>query len=149
MYFNSEENDTNKENELSPYFGQEVSGIKYEMSSEEIPCSQRGLKYQYNNARQENNKSSKISSKIAQIKEEDTFGQEAELDANKSSKTETKRQKWEPENWLEQLNLIRTMRSQSNAPVDTMGCDSNWDSDSTPQVNISCSFIYSIKCILQ
>lgn len=126
----------NKENKLSPYFDQEVSGIiKYEMSSEEIPCSQRGLKYQDNNARKEN-KPYKISSKIAQIKEEDTLDQKTELDA-KSSKTETKRLKWEPENWLEQLNLIRTMRSESNAPVDTMGCDSNWDSDSTPQVNIS------------
>lgn len=129
MYFDSE-NEANKENQLSPYFEQKVSGLI--MSSEEIPCSQRGLQYQYNNTRQEK-KSSKISSKIAQIKEE-ALDQEGESDGGKSSKTEIKRQKWEPENWLEQLNLIRTMRSDSNAPVDTMGCDSNWDSDSPPQV---------------
>lgn len=34
-----------------------------------------------------------------------------------------KKVKWEPPNWLEQLERIREMRSDQNAPVDTMGCD--------------------------
>lgn len=106
----------------------------------------------------------KISSKIAQIKEEaldnDNYGLLARPSSSPNmancfttttttsasaaaaaavaprveSGDELKKQKWEPENWLEQLNLIRTMRSEWNAPVDTMGCDSNWDADSSPQV---------------
>jgi hypothetical protein len=31
--------------------------------------------------------------------------------------------KWEPVNWQEQLDKIKIMRSEQNAPVDTMGCD--------------------------
>lgn len=34
-----------------------------------------------------------------------------------------KKVKWQPENWLEQYNLIKEMRSDMNAPVDTVGCD--------------------------
>ncbi len=35
-----------------------------------------------------------------------------------------KKNKWEPPMWHEQLDRIRQMRSESSAPVDTMGCDS-------------------------
>ena len=34
-----------------------------------------------------------------------------------------KRLKWEPENWQEQYNRIKSMRSGLTAPVDTCGCD--------------------------
>jgi len=30
---------------------------------------------------------------------------------------------WEPSQWLLQLENIRTMRKEKNAPVDTMGCE--------------------------
>lgn len=31
--------------------------------------------------------------------------------------------KWEPKNWMLQLNHIRKMREEKNAPIDTMGCE--------------------------
>lgn len=122
-----------------------------------------GLRPKDHNIKQEKT-TNKISSKIAQIKEEaidnDNHGLVARLPSSspnmantttgstvataaaaevaassvESGAVELKKQKWEPENWLEQLNLIRTMRAEWNAPVDTMGCDSNWDANSTPQV---------------
>lgn len=47
-----------------------------------------------------------------------------------------KKKKWEPANWKEQFDLIRQMRGESSAPVDTMGCDAIASIDSTlsPQV---------------
>jgi hypothetical protein len=47
-----------------------------------------------------------------------------------------KKLKWEPANWQEQFELIRKMRNENNAPVDTMGCDAiaSIDPNLTPEV---------------
>ena len=41
---------------------------------------------------------------------------------------------WEPPNWREQLDGIREMRKNRDAPVDTMGCERCHDHDALPQV---------------
>lgn len=48
---------------------------------------------------------------------------------------DSKRDKWEPENWLEMLHNIREMRKSGDAPVDSMGCDKCTDGDAAPEVN--------------
>lgn len=108
--------DEDKENRMSKYFIKEEH-VEIDVKDEERPKTV--LKASAQNTVQ----SAKISSKIAQIKEE------------LEQPSETKKPKWEPENWMEQLNRIKTMRSQWDAPVDTMGCDSNWDAESPPNVN--------------
>ncbi|KAJ1527470.1 hypothetical protein ONE63_007443 [Megalurothrips usitatus] len=45
-----------------------------------------------------------------------------------------KKEKWEPENWIDTLHNIREMRKSRDAPVDTMGCDKCMDDDAEPQV---------------
>jgi endonuclease III len=40
-----------------------------------------------------------------------------------SEETPTKKSKWEPNNWKEQFERIKTMRANLDAPVDTMGCE--------------------------
>lgn len=47
--------------------------------------------------------------------------------------TEAKKEKWEPQNWIETLNNIRDMRKSADAPVDTMGCDKFEDETATPE----------------
>ena len=42
---------------------------------------------------------------------------------------------WEPASWREQLENIREMRKNKDAPVDTMGCTKICDRDAPPQVN--------------
>jgi len=59
------------------------------------------------------------------------FKQENKLDVYKDEPTSSssvaeaskKRLKWEPDNWQEQYNRIKTMRADMSAPVDTCGCD--------------------------
>ncbi|XP_066903113.1 endonuclease III-like protein 1 [Halyomorpha halys] len=46
----------------------------------------------------------------------------------------TKKDKWEPANWSLVLDNIREMRKDMDAPVDTMGCDVNYDLNLTPEV---------------
>ena len=48
----------------------------------------------------------------------------------------TKRIKWEPELWLVQLENIRAMRINHDAPVDSMGCDatSSLNKQTSPKV---------------
>lgn len=117
------------EDAVSSVAGQEVS---------------QGLKPQDRNRKQPELKlkEAKLSSKVAQIKEEslededrkDLAATATSGSSSNDASNEVKKKKWEPENWLEQFNLIRTMRSEWNAPVDTMGCDSNWDYESPPHV---------------
>lgn len=45
-----------------------------------------------------------------------------------------KRAKWEPDGWLVNFNKIKQMRSDTYAPVDTMGCDSNYNHNSPAHV---------------
>jgi hypothetical protein len=54
-----------------------------------------------------------------------------------ATETESKKSKWEPNNWLEVLNNIREMRRQRDAPVDTMGCDKCADKSAPPEVNVN------------
>ena len=46
------------------------------------------------------------------------------LDEEDDLSETTKKVKWEPPMWREQLARIKEMRIEQNAPVDTMGCDS-------------------------
>ncbi len=48
---------------------------------------------------------------------------------------ETKRSKWEPTLWREQLTNIYEMRKHRNAPVDSMGCDVISDATESPKVH--------------
>jgi hypothetical protein len=48
---------------------------------------------------------------------------EVKSEPNILEEPQRKKGKWEPPNWLKQLERIREMRSDQNAPVDTMGCD--------------------------
>lgn len=41
---------------------------------------------------------------------------------------------WEPERWSEQLNNIRDMRKDRNAPVDHMGAEHCFDKTAAPEV---------------
>ena len=44
-----------------------------------------------------------------------------------------KKEKWQPENWMEMLNNIQEMRKSADAPVDTMGCEKCMDNDAKPE----------------
>jgi hypothetical protein len=70
-----------------------------------------------------NIKFEKSSPNISLLKEE-----EEEMPNNKKLK-------WEPPNWLEQIEKIRLMREKQPAPVDTMGCDALSSVD--PQISES------------
>ena len=52
------------------------------------------------------------------------------------SETESKKIKWEPTSWKQQLENIKEMRSKRDAPVDVMGCDKLSDPDALPEVII-------------
>lgn len=58
-----------------------------------------------------------------------TRSQEDEL-----QRDESKKSKWEPENWRLVLENIRRMRMENDAPVDTMGCHKCHDTDEVPEV---------------
>ncbi|XP_038275292.1 endonuclease III-like protein 1 [Dermochelys coriacea] len=48
--------------------------------------------------------------------------------------TDSKRLKWEPGNWKQQLDNIREMRQNKDAPVDQMGAEKCFDSSAPPEV---------------
>lgn len=48
--------------------------------------------------------------------------------------TDSKRLKWEPGNWRQQLENIREMRRNKDAPVDQMGAEKCFDSSAPPEV---------------
>ncbi|XP_034248591.1 endonuclease III-like protein 1 isoform X2 [Thrips palmi] len=48
--------------------------------------------------------------------------------------TNAKKDKWEPDNWMQVLKNIREMRKSADAPVDTMGCDKCMDEEAKPEV---------------
>jgi endonuclease-3 len=50
------------------------------------------------------------------------------------SDDKAKKLKWEPSKWTEQLSAIKDMRSELNAPVDTMGCVSHFNHSSPAHV---------------
>lgn len=41
---------------------------------------------------------------------------------------------WEPLNWREQLDNIKTMRKSRDAPVDILGCEKTADTTASPEV---------------
>nr|CAD7197860.1 unnamed protein product [Timema douglasi] len=45
-----------------------------------------------------------------------------------------KRTRWEPRDWVQVADNIRTMRKGGDAPVDDMGCDKCMDEDAPPKV---------------
>ncbi|CAM4619479.1 endonuclease III-like protein 1 [Caretta caretta] len=48
--------------------------------------------------------------------------------------TDSKRLKWEPGNWKRQLDNIREMRRNKDAPVDQMGAEKCFDTSAPPEV---------------
>ncbi|CAM4617168.1 unnamed protein product [Lepidochelys olivacea] len=48
--------------------------------------------------------------------------------------TDSKRLKWEPGNWKQQLDNIREMRRNKDAPVDQMGAEKCFDTSAPPEV---------------
>ncbi|CAM5086654.1 unnamed protein product [Natator depressus] len=48
--------------------------------------------------------------------------------------TDSKRLKWEPGNWKQQLDNIREMRQNKDAPVDQMGAEKCFDTSAPPEV---------------
>ena len=50
--------------------------------------------------------------------------------------TKSKKIKWEPTSWKQQLQNIKEMRLKKDAPVDVMGCDKLSDENATPEVTI-------------
>lgn len=42
--------------------------------------------------------------------------------------------KWQPEKWKEQLENIRQMRINEDAPVDSMGCEKSFEVDAPPKI---------------
>lgn len=59
-----------------------------------------------------------------------------------NAQIESKKDKWEPNNWIEVLNNIREMRKSGDAPVDTMGCDKCMEETALPNVCIKKISLY-------
>lgn len=51
---------------------------------------------------------------------------------------EPQRLHWEPRDWRQQLERIREMRRNRDAPVDEMGVEKCYDSSASPQVTTPC-----------
>ena len=64
---------------------------------------------------------------------------ELEGDAEMASKSQSNEsdKTWEPAHWREQLEQIKVMRSERNAPVDSMGAEVLADKDASPKVSSS------------
>ncbi|XP_029433272.1 endonuclease III-like protein 1 [Rhinatrema bivittatum] len=58
----------------------------------------------------------------------------AEGAGEKDTEPSTKKPKWEPKNWKQQLDNIREMRKQRDAPVDLMGVAKCYDPVAAPEV---------------
>lgn len=60
---------------------------------------------------------------------------------------------WEPQNWQQQLDNIRIMRSKKDAPVDQLGAEQCYDASAPPKVgNAStcpgdCMFFHGSKML--
>ncbi|CAH0579469.1 unnamed protein product [Chrysodeixis includens] len=63
-----------------------------------------------------------------------------EFDKDSPTKDDTKGL-WEPANWKEFLVNLRIMRSNNDAPVDSMGCHMNMDENATPET-------YRYQCLI-
>ncbi|NXX97456.1 NTH protein, partial [Centropus bengalensis] len=55
-------------------------------------------------------------------------------DGTKQGMSEPQEPRWEPKHWREQLERIREMRRNRDAPVDEMGVEKCFDSSAAPQV---------------
>lgn len=64
----------------------------------------------------------------------DFVKQEVEESFTPDGDEATKRSKWEPQHWRDQLDNIYEMRKDRDAAVDTMGCDRISDIHAVPQV---------------
>lgn len=66
---------------------------------------------------------------------------EYEKDSPEKSEKEEAKGLWEPANWKEFLVNLRNMRSNNDAPVDTMGCHLSGDQKAAPEV-------YRYQCLI-
>lgn len=75
--------------------------------------------------------------------EYETGDKSKEKGKKRASDDQTKRKKakpndvnsdWIPERWKDQLNNIKTMRKDKDAPVDSMGCERTADMTASPEV---------------
>ena len=68
----------------------------------------------------------------------DSITKKTEDDDRSACTTESasKKIKWEPTSWKQQLENIKEMRIKRDAPVDVMGCDKLSDHDAHPEVII-------------
>ena len=48
--------------------------------------------------------------------------------------------------WREHLNNIERMRSERNAPVDSMGCEQICDKSAAPEVSIVLVVFFTVRC---
>ncbi|KAJ8298357.1 hypothetical protein KUTeg_024888, partial [Tegillarca granosa] len=83
-------------------------------------------------------KKKSVASKLSQQKRKGEIksadSQNGHIDERKEDKIkDTKKLKWEPALWREQIQNIYEMRKERNAPVDTMGCDVISDKDASPE----------------
>jgi len=71
------------------------------------------------------------------IKKEQSNVKRQPDEANEESEeTPTKKAKWEPNNWKEQFERIKTMRANLDAPVDSCGCETLNSCDQNQPENI-------------
>lgn len=61
--------------------------------------------------------------KLEKIKSEPTIKIEYENPDEQNTSSSSKKTKWEPANWQEQLGFIKEMRGKRDAPVDVVGCE--------------------------
>ena len=59
-------------------------------------------------------------------------------DGAEQGTSEPQRPRWEPRGWRQQLEHIREMRRNRDAPVDEMGVEKCYDSSAPPQVTPPC-----------
>jgi endonuclease-3 len=109
-----------KENQTTTVESSRISKRKMNIKNE--PCDQTeplSSKPELSNS----NTNKKVDIKIETTTLKQEFAQTSKYFAQ-DPEPESKKTKWEPPAWKEQLERIREMRSEQNAPVDTAGCSS-------------------------
>ena len=66
-----------------------------------------------------------------------------------TTRSESKKIRWEPTSWRQQLQNIKQMRRERDAPVDVMGCDKLSDANASPEVYIIISIGPTHYCFLK
>lgn len=116
-----------KDNESDIPISSEQAGIETAVKLENFTFKREkklGLKYKETNIQQ-------VLGDCNAIKRSESSVELKRAAVFKQDLSPIKKTKWEPEQWLEQYEKIKEMRSGLTAPVDTMGCDSISRSDPT------------------